>query len=71
MFLEQTLLDRLHAQALIENEERDRQLVSLSPHRCAERAAEQCGWNPTDAAPYCDWDRNCPVHGAEKCGAQP
>jgi hypothetical protein len=23
----------------------------------------ECGWNPTDASPDCDWDRNCPTHG--------
>jgi hypothetical protein len=23
----------------------------------------ECGWNPTDATPECDWDRNCPTHG--------
>lgn len=24
-----------------------------------------CGWNPVEATTDCDWDANCPVHGAE------
>jgi hypothetical protein len=24
-----------------------------------------CGWNPVQATTDCDWDSNCPVHGAE------
>jgi hypothetical protein len=23
----------------------------------------ECGWNPADATPECDWDRHCPTHG--------
>ncbi|MFJ7963201.1 hypothetical protein [Streptomyces sp. NPDC096324] len=24
-----------------------------------------CGWNPAEATTDCDWDRDCPIHGAE------
>ncbi|MFJ4925375.1 hypothetical protein [Streptomyces sp. NPDC088736] len=24
-----------------------------------------CGWNPAAATTDCDWDANCPIHGAE------
>lgn len=34
-------------------------------------ATDECGWSPIDSLPYCDYDRNCRVHGAEPDGATP